>query len=326
MIETMVMMNTNNTSSLPSGNIKTGEDESSSILNIVIPNSINPKKEEEEEESRQQNDSFSIPISTTTTPMNVTVVLTPEEKAANEANILFKHLPSVYSDEDDEEEDEDESDDAEDDLKSKPPVTKPQPAPPAQAPTQKSLNISKKTNQDKMIIASKKARLHYPDYSDSSSSADFIINQVLPRLFISDDMSARNKTVLNKYKITHILNLTTNIPNKFEPDIKYLKFVIFDFETQNISQYFSESFEFIESALKENDTNRVLVHCNAGISRSASFVIAYMLQKRLYKCYKDAYNHLKKARPVIEPNRGFEKQLINFEKRMRKNNRGCSIM
>lgn len=150
------------------------------------------------------------------------------------------------------------------------------------------------------------------------------MNQIVPRLFLSDDVIARNKTVLDKHNITHILNLTTNIPNKFEPDITYLKLIIFDFETQNISQYFSESFEFIENALKE-ERNCVLVHCNAGISRSSSFVIAYLLQKRIFKKYKDAYNHVKKARPVIEPNRGFEKQLINLEKRIRKTKQ-CSIM
>lgn len=101
--------------------------------------------------------------------------------------------------------------------------------------------------------------------------------------------------------------------------------MVFDFETQNISQYFAESFEFIENALAQNEHNRVLVHCNAGISRSASFIIAYLLQKRVFKRYKDAYNYVKKARPVIEPNRGFEKQLISFEKRIKKT-KGCSIM
>lgn len=276
----------------------------------------------------------------------VAVVMTPEEEKAIETNGLFQHLPSVYS-EDEEDEDEDDSEEEEDDDESdydhhphtnsttkKATTTNKQTSIPSSMTTKTGKSTTSTTGagtttsttatttaMSKKEIAIKKARLHYHDYD-----LDFTINQVLPRLFISDDMTARNKAMLVKYNITHILNLTTNIPNKFEPDITYLKIVIFDFETQNIAQYFNESFEFIENALKQNESNRVLVHCNAGISRSASFVIAYLLQKRLFKCYKDAYNHLKKARPVIEPNRGFEKQLINFEKRMRKNHRGCSIM
>lgn len=92
---------------------------------------------------------------------------------------------------------------------------------------------------------------------------DVKIDKIISRLYLSNDSIAKNKYALDKYKITHILNLTTNIPNKFEPEITYLKMIILDFESQNISQYFNEAFEFIDNALK-NENNSVLVHCNAG--------------------------------------------------------------
>lgn len=156
---------------------------------------------------------------------------------------------------------------------------------------------------------------------------EFEMNQIIPRLFLSDDMAARNRALLDKNKITHILNLTVNIPNKYEPEITYMKLIIFDFESQDISQYFAESFEFIDNALTQCEHNSVLVHCNAGISRSSSFIIAYLLQKRIFIKYKDAYKHVKKCRPVISPNRGFEKQLLNLEQRIRKKKTTkCSIM
>ena len=149
------------------------------------------------------------------------------------------------------------------------------------------------------------------------------LDRVIPRLYISDDIAARNKNILTQHKITHILNLTTNIPNKFEPEINYKKIVIFDFESQNIYEYFDESFEFIENAFK-SDKNSVLIHCNAGISRSASFVIAYLIQKRIFKTYKEAYAYLKKCRPIISPNRGFERQLLHLEHKYRK--KMCNVM
>ena len=81
---------------------------------------------------------------------------------------------------------------------------------------------------------------------------------ILPRLYLGDDIMARNLGALRERKITHILNLTTNIPNKFEPEVTYLKLTIFDFESQNIAQYFDEANEFIHEALK-NEKNAVLV-------------------------------------------------------------------
>lgn len=269
------------------------------------------------------------------------------DEKTKETNVLFEQLPTYYNDEDESESDETDSEDEEEEatvatnksLKNNTisieneksitiitTTTKPR----HRHESISELEQQQQHQQSVKMLSMKKARVANNNGTATTTttlaySLDCKMNQVLPRLYISDDIIARNKSMLVKYKITHILNLTTNIPNKFEPDITYLKIIIFDFETQNISQYFSESFEFIENALKQDEQNRVLVHCNAGISRSASFVIAYLLQKRVFKRYKDAYNHLKKARPVIEPNRGFEKQLINFEKRIRKN-KGCSIM
>lgn len=152
------------------------------------------------------------------------------------------------------------------------------------------------------------------------------IDLIIPRIYLSDDNAARNLNLLTQNNITHILNLTTNIPNKYEKNnIKYKKLVILDFESQNISQYFSEANEFIDDALKENEKNNVLVHCNAGISRSSSFVIAYLMHKKMFKTYKQALKHVRKSRPIVSPNKGFEKQLISLECNIKKKN-ACVVM
>jgi len=155
---------------------------------------------------------------------------------------------------------------------------------------------------------------------------DSTMDQIIPRLFISDDIAARDKSLLLKNKITHVLNITVNIPNKYENEFVYMKLNIFDFENQNISQYFEEVYEFIDKALTENENNAVLCHCNAGISRSASFIIAYLMKKQIYPRYKDAYDHVKKCRPVISPNRGFVKQLCLLEQKTNVRKKKCSIM
>ena len=57
----------------------------------------------------------------------------------------------------------------------------------------------------------------------------------------------------------------------------------------------------------------VLVHCYAGVSRSSSFVIAYLIQKYIIS-YDDAKEKAKKKRPCVHPGDGFVHQLKNYAK------------
>ena len=56
---------------------------------------------------------------------------------------------------------------------------------------------------------------------------------------------------------------------------------------------------------------------HAGVSRSASVVIAYVM-KKLDLGYKDAYKFVKERRKVIHPNPGFVGQLIKWDEARRK--------
>jgi protein-tyrosine phosphatase len=151
------------------------------------------------------------------------------------------------------------------------------------------------------------------------------MNEIIPRLYLSDDIMARNRDVLIDKKITHILNVTLNIPNKYDSFIKYKKIAIYDYDGQEIAKYFPEAINFIDGALTENETNKVLVHCNAGVSRSASFVIAYLLEKRLFTSYDKAFKHVFSKRPIVSPNNGFQRQLIKFEKKKKREDAVCLI-
>ena len=84
---------------------------------------------------------------------------------------------------------------------------------------------------------------------------------------------------MKELKITHILTVTPYANPLFKDEgVKYLIFDdISDNSAQKILKYFKKSNEFILNALSENATNRVLVHCAAGISRSGAFCCAFMI-------------------------------------------------
>ena len=98
------------------------------------------------------------------------------------------------------------------------------------------------------------------------------------------------------------------------PDIAWHRFVIDDDEDEKISDYFFTVYKIISQALSEN--KNVIVHCAAGMSRSPSLVIAYLMIENRW-CYEEAFNFVKQRRPIVEPNIGFVKQLKALEYKLK---------
>lgn len=59
----------------------------------------------------------------------------------------------------------------------------------------------------------------------------------------------------------------------------------------------------------------MLVHCFAGVSRSATIVIAYLMQEHGL-AYRDALAFVKQKRNHIHPNEGFKRQLQSFQREL----------
>mmetsp|Transcript_11305 Transcript_11305/g.16899 ORF Transcript_11305/g.16899 Transcript_11305/m.16899 type:complete len:229 (-) Transcript_11305:68-754(-) len=149
------------------------------------------------------------------------------------------------------------------------------------------------------------------------------------RLLLTSKDVAEDKAFLGKNGVTHILNLTgtapnsekPRFPNKFPKEFKYLHICKRDESDTDIKEYCTKGVDFIAAALKENKSNKVLVHCFAGISRSSTTVICYLMKHEKMRL-KDAYLKTKKSKTNIGPNAGFFKQLIAIEKALVTKNGG----
>ncbi|KAM6442190.1 dual specificity phosphatase 29 isoform 1-T2 [Liasis olivaceus] len=143
------------------------------------------------------------------------------------------------------------------------------------------------------------------------------VNEVWPNLYIGDEKTALDRYSLEKAGFTHVLNAAHgrwNVdtgPNYYnDMAIEYYGVEADDLPTFNLSQFFYSAAEFIDKAL-QNETNKILVHCAMGRSRSAALVLAYlMIYKRM--TVVDAIGQVLKHRCIL-PNRGFLKQLRELD-------------
>ena len=127
------------------------------------------------------------------------------------------------------------------------------------------------------------------------------------KLWIGDELASRLNE--NKLEFDAVVSLGSKHCNyKTYPNIEYYRIVEEDSRETNLLKYFDQVTMFI------HEHKRVLVHCQAGVSRSATICIAYLLKYHSLDFFQ-AYMVVKVARPLIAPNMGFIKQLWEYEKR-----------
>lgn len=140
-------------------------------------------------------------------------------------------------------------------------------------------------------------------------------NHVIDGLYIGNFQSATKLGVLvDKYKISHIIVCGKALKCHFPDDFKYLMISIDDSHDQDIHQYFESTNAFIKLGTENN--GKVLVHCHAGVSRSATLVLAYLMYE-YHMTLDDAKALLKSKRPCTCPNRGFLLQLEAYEAQLK---------
>ncbi|XP_071786204.1 dual specificity protein phosphatase 10-like [Asterias amurensis] len=141
---------------------------------------------------------------------------------------------------------------------------------------------------------------------------DIPATQLLTFLYVGNERDAADMEFLQQERICNVLNVTQSVPcfhdNKL---VNYKRISVRDNSLANLKKHFDEAFQFIEAARKRHE--KVLLHCSAGISRSSTIAIAYIMRYRGMSMSK-AYNLVKSRRSIIAPNLNFVGQLASYEK------------
>ncbi|XP_033105784.1 dual specificity protein phosphatase 12-like isoform X2 [Anneissia japonica] len=130
------------------------------------------------------------------------------------------------------------------------------------------------------------------------------MDSIRPGLFLGSLDSIKNVSFLTDMGIKHVLSIMSEKPEMSQEIVQ--KFVQVDDDPEaNILQFLPECTEFLNHGLQKGG---VLVHCYGGVSRSASVVTAYLMEKECINVEEAVYE-VKKSRSAVMPNDGFMTQL-----------------
>ncbi|PGH05598.1 hypothetical protein AJ79_06765 [Helicocarpus griseus UAMH5409] len=145
-------------------------------------------------------------------------------------------------------------------------------------------------------------------------------------LFVSDRFAAQSVFNIKSHNIVRILSLVPpeEVPRfdrsegKQDVAVEIRNINIDDDPMEDILMHLKDACDWIQSGLDQrsadgsNGQTGVLVHRQQGISRSGSFIVAYLMRK-FQLPYSDALSLARVLRPIICPNKGFEDQLRVWE-------------
>ncbi|XP_013867541.1 dual specificity protein phosphatase 18 [Austrofundulus limnaeus] len=142
--------------------------------------------------------------------------------------------------------------------------------------------------------------------------------RITDHLYLSNNKAANDSSLVTANGITCIISVTeTRSSCPPPPGVEYIHLPVSDTPLSPLRDHFGEVADKIRSTAEGG--GRVLVHCNAGVSRSAALCMAYLM-KHSGVTLLEAHGWVKSCRPIARPNPGFWKQLVQYEAELR----GCN--
>jgi protein-tyrosine phosphatase len=160
--------------------------------------------------------------------------------------------------------------------------------------------------------------LSFPDKRSKiySQSEDLDAHQIIPNLWLGNKVAAADASFLKGNKIAVVFNCTRDVPNFFEGKISGIKYYKLEVDDSLQKKDINIMTEFLVSYVPILDffikkKIPVLVHCWAGMQRSACMVAALLIYNRIK--LDNAIVHIKKIRNIaFTPQINFIDSLLIF--------------
>eukprot|EP00588_Corethron_pennatum_P002756 CAMPEP_0194286344 /NCGR_PEP_ID=MMETSP0169-20130528/32345_1 /TAXON_ID=218684 /ORGANISM="Corethron pennatum, Strain L29A3" /LENGTH=317 /DNA_ID=CAMNT_0039032749 /DNA_START=62 /DNA_END=1015 /DNA_ORIENTATION=- len=146
-------------------------------------------------------------------------------------------------------------------------------------------------------------------------------------IYIGGRAEAKNRPFLLRHRISYILNATPvpssdikGVSNFFEREaavggvrgrlqFRYRRVPVYDIPSSDIAEHFDAAVKFIREGSHHGS---VLVHCQRGVSRSTSCVVAYLMRVA-GMTFDDGLSLCRSRRPECNPIDAFVRQLKEYE-------------
>ncbi|CAD6339481.1 unnamed protein product [Miscanthus lutarioriparius] len=123
-------------------------------------------------------------------------------------------------------------------------------------------------------------------------------------LFLGSYDNASRSELLKTIGVSHILNTVPLCQNLYRNSFTYHCL------QEDKTLQFDDANQFLEQC--EREKARVLVHCMSGKSRSAAFVIAFLMKSRGWRLAQ-SFQWVKERRPQVQLSDAAQQQLIDYE-------------
>lgn len=153
-------------------------------------------------------------------------------------------------------------------------------------------------------------------------------DQVDANVFIGGYIAASDPNYIHRMGVTRIVKMfgdDKSYPGGYHRHrgVAYAVFPALDVPDYDIRSDAVNALRFIKEGLDADE--RILVHCHAGVSRSSTVVLLYLMLLRGYDL-DAALGLLRSVRPIVNPNAGFMRHLRATDASLRRLRAGGRLL
>lgn len=149
--------------------------------------------------------------------------------------------------------------------------------------------------------------------------------EIIPGIWVGDQSASKDANFFKNFNISVVINCTKDLPHSFlNHNLLYIRIPIDDSLQKKDINIMTEYLPSIVDIIKEQHKDfgkKILIHCHAGMQRSAAVCVAY-LHKHYRLPLSKAVKHMVNRRPIAfhfgqhinfyDSLKEFEKQIDNY--------------